>query len=579
MTSTSPPSWPHCGADAGPADPVGCRGARVAGRPACLAHLAPADRAAWLAALGPGADVELRGTTFTTDLLRRLLDAVRDPATGRPAFGEALFTGATFLGEVRLAGVSFAGSARFGGATFLGDAWFVSATFAGTARFGSADFAGAARFDRAVFSGDARFPGARFQGRACFAGAAFSGTARFGGTVFAGAAEFDGAVFDGTARFTRARFEGADQLGPLVCGGRMDLSSAVFAEPVTIEAAASEVVCRATRWQSTAILRLRYAAVDLADTRLAQPVSVVGRFAPLLSEPGQGAQAERALGDDPGVRVLSIRGVDASMLTLANLDLERCVFSGALHLDQLRLEGRWTLGTAPSGWHMRGPLPLRWTRRQVIEEERQWRALRGRPAPARRGWGDAPPDPDTVPGLASLTTVYRQLRKAREDSKDEPGAADFYYGEMEMRRHSRGSGTAERRLLQAYWLLSGYGLRATRALAWLLAAMTVSVLALTLWGLPTSEPKPRTTGTMPVAGREISLETEAPPPTLSGPVADRITGARMEKALRIVINSVVFRASGRPLTTVGSYVEMTSRIVEPGLLALALLAVRGRIRR
>ena len=30
--------------------------------------------------------------------------------------------------------------------------------------------------------------------------------------------------------------------------------------------------------------------------------------------------------------------------------------------------------------------------------------------------------------------VYRDLRKGREDNKDEPGAADFYYGEMEMRR-------------------------------------------------------------------------------------------------------------------------------------------------
>jgi hypothetical protein len=26
--------------------------------------------------------------------------------------------------------------------------------------------------------------------------------------------------------------------------------------------------------------------------------------------------------------------------------------------------------------------------------------------------------------------------QGREDAKDEPGAADFYYGEMEMRRHA-----------------------------------------------------------------------------------------------------------------------------------------------
>jgi hypothetical protein len=67
------------------------------------------------------------------------------------------------------------------------------------------------------------------------------------------------------------------------------------------------------------------------------------------------------------------------------------------------------------------------------------------------------------------------LRKGRQDAKDEPGAADFYYGEMEMRRHARGSasnrrrassrGRVERGILTAYWLVSGYGLRAWRALA------------------------------------------------------------------------------------------------------------------
>jgi hypothetical protein len=35
---------------------------------------------------------------------------------------------------------------------------------------------------------------------------------------------------------------------------------------------------------------------------------------------------------------------------------------------------------------------------------------------------------------ARLAVLYRQLRKAQEDAKNEPGAADFYYGEMEMRR-------------------------------------------------------------------------------------------------------------------------------------------------
>ena len=77
-----------------------------------------------------------------------------------------------------------------------------------------------------------------------------------------------------------------------------------------------------------------------------------------------------------------------------------------------------------------------------------------------------------------IASLCRALRKAREDDKDEPGAADFYYGEMEMRRarprrgHGGQSGAAsrgrvERGILTAYWLVSGYSLRAWRAVAWL----------------------------------------------------------------------------------------------------------------
>ncbi|MFE1781264.1 hypothetical protein ACFW9F_01385 [Streptomyces sp. NPDC059506] len=42
---------------------------------------------------------------------------------------------------------------------------------------------------------------------------------------------------------------------------------------------------------------------------------------------------------------------------------------------------------------------------------------------------------------------------------------------------------------------------------------------------------------------------------------------------------MVFRSSGQNLTTAGTYVEMASRLLEPTLLALGVLAVRGRIKR
>jgi hypothetical protein len=63
------------------------------------------------------------------------------------------------------------------------------------------------------------------------------------------------------------------------------------------------------------------------------------------------------------------------------------------------------------------------------------------------------------------------------------------------------------------------------------------------------------------------------------PAGDRFTGERFEKALSVTFNSVVFRSSGQDLTTAGTYIEMASRCSEPVLLGLAVLAIRGRVKR
>ena len=178
----------------------------------------------------------------------------------------------------------------------------------------------------------------------------------------------------------------------------------------------------------------------------------------------------------------------------------------------------------------------------------------------------------------ALAAVYRALRKSHEDSSNEPGAADFYYGEMEMRRADPRTPPAERGLLTAYWALSGYGLRATRALGWLLAAVTLTMLIMMLWGLPQRDTPSLSTGTL--TGRRITMTTDSPDPeNPTGPPSDRLTGERFEKSLRVVVNSVIFRSSGQDLTTTGTYTEMASRLTEPVLLGLAVLAVRGRIKR
>ncbi|MFF1446459.1 hypothetical protein [Streptomyces sp. NPDC058295] len=245
-----------------------------------------------------------------------------------------------------------------------------------------------------------------------------------------------------------------------------------------------------------------------------------------------------------------------------------------MHLDQLRLEGTCSFGTVPPGtrwWHGR---PVQFTQRRTLAEEHHWRASQPTSVP---GWS-APASGTGHVGPAQLAPVYRALRKAFEDSKNEPGAADFYYGEMEMRRHDHfGTTRAERGLLHGYWLLSGYGLRASRALGWLAAAMLVTIMLLMGFGLPKDSPKQEATGTVPPGGGKVTFEIDKADP--QNPTGDSFSGEHFEKALNVTLNSVVFRSSGQDLTTAGTYIEMASRVTEPVLLGLAVLAVRNRVKR
>ncbi|MFD7409016.1 pentapeptide repeat-containing protein [Streptomyces sp. NPDC059866] len=593
-TSADPTTqvWPYCVHGSG-ADGAGCRGRIVEPHTVCLAHLTDADRSAYLAGLQPGADLDHRGTSFTEELLSELLAALTDPATDEPHLGNAVFDTARFSGDAHFDGAKISGNASFCETEIVGNAWFYGTEIGGDARFDDAEIGGNAWFVSARISGDADFYRVHVGGDALFQKAQIAGETHVVATEIGGDAWFDdmefggdlwlsaatirgsaslaGATFNGNVFFHSTVFERTAQVGPLVCAGTLDVSEAVFHGAVTIEASTAALQCTRTRWASTAALRLRHTAVDLSDAVLEYPVSIAARARPFIVN---GLEMPEPDSTDLPVQVVSLRGVDAAHLVLTDVDLTDCLFVGTIHLDQLRLEGRCLLAPTPSGLRRRGVWPVRCTPRQTLAEEHHWRATRTRGAD---GWVPAP-EGEAVLDPAALAPVYRQLRKAFEDGKDEPGAADFYYGEMEMRRHDPGTPRAERALIAAYWALSGYGLRASRALGWLLATMTATVLAMMLWGLPQDDPKPQSTGTL--TGRTIAMTTDTPDPANPhGPYAQRMSTVRFEKSMRVVINSVVFRSSGQDLTTAGTYTEMASRLVEPALLGLAVLAVRSRVKR
>ncbi len=246
-------------------------------------------------------------------------------------------------------------------------------------------------------------------------------------------------------------------------------------------------------------------------------------------------------------RLLSVQGANLAGLGLAEVDLTACRFAGAHNLDRLRLEAGVTFAVAPR----RVP----WERRQVIAEERVWRATRSErwatpawwPTWLRDPFGAAHKDWPTALPTGRIAGLYRALRKGREDAKDEPGAADFYYGECEMRRHDPGTPRAERLVLGAYWLLSGYALRAWRALAAL--AVVIALVGASFSRVGFHHPHPSLAASWLYALQStVSLEGRA-------------------------------RQLSGQLTLPGELLRVGLRFTGPVLLGLAVLSVRGRVRR
>jgi uncharacterized protein YjbI with pentapeptide repeats len=496
---------------------------------------------------------------------------------GRGMVGGGIwFVGARFDGRARFIGVKFGGIVWFDDAQFGQPVWFSRARFCRNISFDTVRFGADAMFNAAQFDGDAKFAGVQFPGEARFAEAEFGGEAKFERVRFGGDARFDGVRFGGDARFDGTQFASAPEFGPLVCGRTVRLVGAVFSAPVTIQIAGASLDCTRTRWSATATLRVRHATVDLTDAVPAAPIAVTSHPTVFITHVGgnvkelDDAHLVRA---GSLVRVSSIRGVDATNLVLTDVDLSECAFSGAFHLDRLRLEGDISFDQPPAGYRSAWP-PRRWSRRRTLAEEHRWRAQHGGFGP---GWTATPDTTAPVPGPGALAVTYRALRKALEDRGDTPGAADFYYGEMDMRRHDRTATRAERGLLTAYWLLSGYGLRASRALGSLLIIMAITVVTLVLFGLPASTPEPVTTGA-PAPNGTIVLHTSTPP-AIAPPWGERVTGDRVGRAIPIVLDAVIFRSSDTGLTTTGVYLDMAARLLEPSLLALAVLAIRGRVKR
>jgi hypothetical protein len=519
------------------------------------------------------------------------------------SFGESRFLGNTDFNAATFAGTGDFKHGRFEGAVdftcaHLAEAAFQDVVFDEAAAFGEAEFKRKASFARARFHGPAEFPnavfcgdalfcvapedsnaagpeGVRFEDTATFRGTRFNQKAAFSGAVFAALADFrnaefpsgidltdttfkldgwfDGTAFDnhaliergtfeGDASFTGARFRGREAdlkqvtfKGPSYFDSAefavdtLTLDSASFAQAVALDVNARQLLARHARFGGPATIRVRRAMIALDGTEFAQPSTLAkgGDNATIAGRP----------------HLISLRGANVADLVVSNLDLKSCRFDGAHNLSRLRIEGVDTFARSPRSY--------KGAQRMAIAEEHEWRKHHPHRLQSKgwyagiefpKCWPDKPRElkPHEIAG------IYRDLRKAREDNKDEPGAADFYYGEMEMRRYSDRTPRAERAIVRLYWLVSGYGLRASRAVAALLA--TILIFALLFWW--------RGFSPAPTFTRALLFSAES--------------------------TSSLFRVPETPatsLTEAGEGMQIAVRLLGPLFIGLALVSLRGRVKR
>ncbi len=310
-------------------------------------------------------------------------------------------------------------------------------------------------------------------------------------------------------------------IGPLNIEEAADLSNSSFKRQVRLIVTATTVNAGGSSFGGGGRIDCKKAKIDLSRLAVGAPLLVIG---------------------SDGAAALSIQDADCGHLRLSSLDLSDCHFYGCHDLQGIALESTVSLPDAPR--------PLR-SRRKCIADEFAWRETNTRWR--KTDWSRKRNDEErralrmssivaSPLAPAQIAEVYRSLRTSVEARSNEPGAADFYYGEMEMRRLDKNTSWWDRSIIRTYWLISGYGLRALRSMFCLLCVFLAGSILIRNFGLPKRHSWPTgfiTSGQSIVPGLSVSAS----------------------------------------LTGTGEAIQIALRLIGPVLLGLAILALRNRVRR
>lgn len=456
----------------------------------------------------------------------------------------ARFDGTHFGSDARFRQTQFPYETTFGGYSDMPSANFAGRVTFQESTFGSPSLGGRHLLQRMVFPRDLNFDGVVFYGRVSFALSQFDsilmlndvqvkrGTdtsyVESGNTdlfpnvnldldkirVPAGA-RLDSIKVDGSTVLNLAELSGEFECTNLDVSENLEVTGSTFRYlPLSFKAKSG----RFTRCQFLAggVISCSCQEIALIECDARQSLSIVSQ-AP-----------------DAQATIVSLERTNVENITLVGADLSRTIFTDAINLDKVDLQGRTTFSRAPR---------LLGEGREVIQDEVLYRTGLKRSRRWQQAYGSSfgsnlPSDPKVVAAL------YRFLRKNREDNKDEPGAADFYYGEMEMRRSGARLLSAEWSLLTLYWLISGYSLRAWRSFFAFLFVVWIGGTILHFKGY-----------------------------------TDEHQLSQVDSVLAFTQVSLAIAKLPDDVTSLGSAVFILGRLLCPAFLALGVLALRGRVKR
>lgn len=523
----------------------GCRGSAICDKGTCYSHSDDEARTRHSERAISGEFLDLCGNEISVGLWQSAVDSVR--LNERPIAVPIVCLGARFTSPIRMERVTFARDLSFAGAIFEHGFSADHCDFDGGldisyAETGgefrdcciadlNAEFSDAERphfnFRNCTMTGRVNARGARgFQLEECVIQKTCDLSMLDTSYLSLRSSEFHGDVnladtMISYLNMESSQFFSSSSIGP-VAAGYADLQSAQFKRRAHLTLTASRLNMRGCSFHEGGRVECSRAELDLTGMAVAGPLLITG---------------------SEGASVKAIENADCGHLTLSSLDLTTCRFYASHDLQDIVLEPTVSLSPVPGGIR---------SQRRCIADEISWRAKNSHWR--AKDWSSLLPTPENqrvhhpsaaeTPALtpAQVASVYRSLRKSVEAQSDEPGACDFYYGEMEMRRHDYTKSAWERVLIWAYWLISGYGLRGFRSLLWLLILLAAGSLLMNEFGLKGPHSLP----------------------------------ASIVAAAQSIIPGLSVSAR---LTDNGSALEIVLRIFGPVLLALTALALRNRIRR